>query len=187
MERFTPNGIVTLTTDFGTQDGYVGAVKGVIFSRFPEARVVDLTHDIPGQDVRAGARALANACPFFPSGTVHLAVIDPGVGTSRAVIVVLHGGQLWVAPDNGVLSRAVPVDAPAWRVQREDLRMPKVSRTFHGRDIFAPAAAALAAGQLPPVEVGEPHRPLRLPEATLQRGPGYVRGEITAVDRFGNS
>ena len=186
MEHVPPNGIVTLTTDFGTLDGYVGAMKGVLLERFPDAQVVDLTHDIPAQDVHAGARALANACRFFPAGTVHVAVIDPGVGTGRAAIVVEHRAQIWVAPDNGVVSRAVPEGAPAWRIQREDLALAKVSRTFHGRDVFAPAAAALAAGRVGPSEVGEPLRPIRLPAPTLQRGPSYVRGEIVAVDRFGN-
>jgi hypothetical protein len=186
MDAFRPVGVVTLTTDFGTLDGYVGAMKGVILSRFPQARLVDITHDVPPQDVRAAARALAKSTPHFPVGCVHVAVVDPGVGTARAPLVVQHEGQLWVAPDNGVLSRVVPREATAWRIERPDLMLSDVSRTFHGRDVFAPAAAALAAGSVQPAEVGPRHTPMWLPPPELHRGLGVVRGEVVAVDRFGN-
>lgn len=186
MAGFEPNGLVTLTTDFGTFDGYVGAMKGVILSRFPTARVIDVTHDIPPQDVRAAARALQTAAPWFPEGTVHVAVVDPGVGTSRAAVVAVHGGSAWVAPDNGVLSQVVPEAASAWRVDRRDLMCAEVSRTFHGRDVFSPVAAVIASGEVAPEAVGAPHSLLRIPDPELHRGPGCLRGEVVAIDRFGN-
>lgn len=186
MPAFRPNGIITLTSDFGTLDGYVGAMKGVILQRFSGAKIVDLTHDVPAQDIRCAARALANSCPYFPSGTVHVAVVDPGVGTSRAPIVTLHDGQVWVVPDNGVISQVVPQGAPAWRIERTDLRLEKMSGTFHGRDLFAPTAAALASGRVAPDAVGMPHEPLRLRAPELHRGDRCVHGEVIAIDRFGN-
>ncbi len=183
---FEANGVVTLTTDFGTIDGYVGAMKGVILARFEQARVLDLSHDIAPQDIRTASHTLANACPYFPPGTVHVAVIDPGVGTRRAIIAALAYGQLFLAPDNGVLSNVIGCNSPAWRLERDDLNLPNVSRTFHGRDILAPTAAALAAGLLAPEELGPPHEPRRLPDPKVATGPGYVRGEVIAIDRFGN-
>lgn len=186
MAAFHPNGVLTLTTDFGTLDGYVGAMKGVILSRFPQARLIDITHDIPPQDVRAAARALQQSAPFFPPGCVHVAVVDPGVGTGRAAVVAQHEGRLWVAPDNGVLSRVVPRGTPAWRIERAELMRSEVSRTFHGRDVFAPAAALLAGGKAVPDEVGPAHDLIWLPEPELHRSHGGVRGEVVAIDRFGN-
>ena len=186
MSRFQPNGIVTLTTDFGTTDGYVGAMKGVILTRFPEARVVDLTHMIGAQDVRGAAQALANSCPLFPEGTVHVVVVDPEVGAARAALVAEHDGQVWVAPDNGVVTEVVPETADAWRIERRDLMRDKVSRTFHGRDIFAPVAAALAAGRVAPDDVGPLHVMVRLPRPRTRRGVNRIRGEVLSVDRFGN-
>lgn len=186
MAAFRPNGVLTLTTDFGTLDGYVGAMKGVILSRFPKALIVDITHDVPPQDVRAAARALEKSAPFFPPGCVHVVVVDPGVGTGRAAVVAEHDGRAWVAPDNGVLSRVVPRGTPAWRIERADLMRSGISRTFHGRDVFAPAAAMLALGRVVPEEVGPPHELVWHPEPELHRGLGVVRGEVVAIDRFGN-
>ena len=140
--------LVTLLSDFGTRDGYVGAMKGVILSRAPRARVVDLTHDIAPQDVRAGARALRQAVPWFPSGTIHVAVVDPGVGTSRRPLLVRSQGQLLVGPDNGLLSLAAATDAEAWVLDRPELFLDELSATFHGRDVFASVAGHLAAGRL---------------------------------------
>src|SRR5688500_3961072 len=114
--------IVTLTTDFGTQDGYVGAMKGVIASSAPGVRIVDITHDVPPQDVAAAAFALAQAAPFFPAGTVHVAVVDPGVGGGRRGVVVDDGRQRYVGPDNGIFALAVPVVLGAWEITAPGFR-----------------------------------------------------------------
>jgi hypothetical protein len=172
--------IVTLLTDFGTVDGYVAELKGVLLSLVPDLRVVDLTHDIPPGDIRAGAYALGRAWRSFPGGTVHLAVVDPGVGTARRALAAEVGGQRFVAPDNGLLSRvfegrqfralAIAVSADA-------------APTFHGRDVFAPAAATLARGETLEAEVIAD--PVRLPAARLQRRGSQLLGEVVHVDRFG--
>ena len=136
--------IITLLTDFGTADGYVGEMKGVLLSRAPDAELVDITHDIPPQDVEHARLTLARVWRRFPPGTVHLVVVDPGVGSSRAALAVASDERFLVGPDNGVLSpallaagaRAVALPLP-----------PNASATFHGRDVFAPAAAALALGE----------------------------------------
>src|SRR5919202_2348199 len=135
--------LVTLLTDFGTADGYVAEMKGVILTRAPEAEVVDVTHDIPAQDVESGRLAVARYWRRFPEGTVHVAVVDPGVGSPRAALAVESDGRWLVGPDNGLLSPALLV-AGARAVA---LRVPAgASPTFHGRDVFAPAAAELALG-----------------------------------------
>jgi hypothetical protein len=138
---------VTLTTDFGTADGYVGAVKGVLATRAPAAIVVDVTHEIPRHDVAAGAFALATAAPWFPDGTIHVAIVDPGVGGAREAIV-LEGerGHRFVGPDNGVLALACPRPRAAHAIHAAAFRAADVAPTFHGRDVFAVAAAALAGG-----------------------------------------
>src|SRR5436853_5708874 len=132
--------IVTLTTDFGTSDPFVGIVKGVILRLAPAARIVDLTHAVPAQNVLAGAQLLASAARWFPKGTIHVAVVDPGVGTRRRAIAVETAEGWFVGPDNGLLSLAVPARS-ARRivdVSRSRHRLRPVSRTFHGRDVFAP-------------------------------------------------
>ena len=140
--------LITLLTDFGSRDTYVGVLKGVIASVCPEAAVVDLTHAVPPQDIRAGAFHLLVACPYFPAGSVHLAVVDPGVGTDRRVVAVEAGGHTFVGPDNGLLRWIVEwLAADSWRaVQLTEPRYwlapaSEVSHTFHGRDIMAPVAA----------------------------------------------
>src|SRR5215831_2133832 len=132
--------IVTFTTDFGFRDGYAGAMKGVVLVLAPEARLVDVTHGVPPLDVAAGAVALAQAAPFFPPGTIHVAVVDPGVGSSRAALVVESAGSLFVGPDNGVLSLAARRPRVIRRIEAALFRRDVVSPTFHGRDIFAPTA-----------------------------------------------
>lgn len=181
--------IITLITDFGTRDPYVAAVKGVLLSRCPEACVVDLSHEIAPHDVFEGALFLAQAAPWFPAGTVHLAVVDPGVGTGRRPLAARAGGRLFVLPDNGLLAfalRGLPLEeARVIDPERLPLDRP-VSATFHGRDLFAPAAAALACG-LPLAGIGAAAgalAPLQFPHP-LPRG-GEVLGEIVHVDRFGN-
>lgn len=179
---------ITLLTDFGTVDGYAAAMKGVIAAIAPDAALDDASHDIPPGDIHAAAWAIARYWRRYPEGTIHLAVIDPGVGGSRRAIAVRAGGRLFVAPDNGLLSR-VFLDAPPERIvalENPRYRAESVSNTFHGRDLFAPAAAHLAAGvpldDLGPV-VTDPVR-LRIPSFVVT--PDGIRGEVVHVDRFGN-
>ena len=143
MSAEDPRGIIALLTDFSTADSYVAEMKGVLLSALPGATLVDITHSIPPGDVRSAAHVLGRVRRRFPAGTVHLAVVDPGVGTERAALVVAAGGQFFVGPDNGLFT---PVLGEATEVI--DLPTPpQAAPTFHGRDLFAPAAAALAAGQ----------------------------------------
>jgi hypothetical protein len=177
--------IVTLLTDFGTADGYVAELKGVLVSQAPGVTLVDATHDVPAHDVESGRLALARYWRRFPPGTVHLAVVDPGVGGGRAALAVESDGRFLVGPDNGVLSpallaagaRAVALPVP-----------PRAAPTFHGRDVFAPAAARLATGE-PLDSLGAPaEEPIvrRTPEA--RRLPdGGIEGCVIAIDRFGNA
>ena len=183
--------IVTLTTDFGTRDPYAAAVKGVLLARCPGARVVDLTHEIAPRDIVEGALFLAQAAPWYPAGTVHLAVVDPGVGTGRRPLAAQAGGHLFVAPDNGllelVLRRLGPDGAEARVIDPARLAGGRpASATFHGRDVFAPAAAALACG-LPLDAIGPEAGPVAALGFPRPSGvAGEVRGEIVHVDRFGN-
>jgi hypothetical protein len=181
---------ITLTTDFGTRDAYVASMKGVILSACPEARVVDLTHDIPPQDVFEGALFLAEAAPLYPEGTIHCVVVDPGVGTSRLPIVVSAGRQLFVLPDNGLLTlyaREHPIEEA--RIITNPAFMRKtISATFHGRDMFAPAAAHLANGAAME-DAGDKLTTLTMLEVPPVRtnAEGVLEGTIMHVDRFGNS
>ncbi|HZO31454.1 MAG TPA: SAM-dependent chlorinase/fluorinase [Chloroflexota bacterium] len=191
-------------TDFGLADTYVGVVKAVILSIAPDAQVVDLTHDVPPQDVRAGAFALLTAVPYLPEDAVVLAVVDPGVGTGRRPIAVQAAGRTYVGPDNGLLSWAIRADLtpqpPLLRGEGEQAVVldrprfwrPTVSATFHGRDLFGPVAAHLARG-VPLAEVGSPCSEIQtLPFPAVRRtidDDGRVvtaQGEIVHVDRFGN-
>jgi S-adenosylmethionine hydrolase len=185
--RFTASGVVALTTDFGLVDPYVGIVHGVILAHAPRARVVDLCHGIPPQDVLRASYFLAHARRYFPPGTVHVAVVDPGVGSARRILVAHDGDAAFLAPDNGLLA---PVLSPAARVRELDaerfaLRAP--SRTFHGRDVFAPAAAAIAAG-LDPEDAGRGPRldfeRAEFPRARLGADGGEA--EVLFADRYGN-
>lgn len=180
-------GLITLTTDFGLRDPFVGIMKGVILSICPSARLVDLTHEVPPQDVLAGGLALESATPFFPPGTVHLAVVDPGVGSARRALAVRAGGHYFVGPDNGLFTFAL--EHAGWTavsVTAPEYRRSEVSRTFHGRDVFAPAAAYLAGGvpleRLGPV-VSDPGR-LHRPGCRLEGDD--LLGEVLDADRFGN-
>jgi hypothetical protein len=180
--------IVTLTTDFGTRDPFVGIMKGVILDVAPEARLVDLTHEVPAQDVVAGAHVLRSAVPWFPRGTIHLAVVDPGVGTRRRALLIETDGAWFVGPDNGLLSLAVPARAARriLDVSRSPVRLQPTSRTFHGRDLFAPVAAALASG-VAPDQLGRAVRSMhRLAAPKVRRRGRTLHGEVLWVDRFGN-
>lgn len=177
--------LVTLLTDFGTADGYVGELKGVIKSQAPEAEIVDIAHDLTPQDVESARLAVARYWRRFPAGTVHVVVVDPGVGTSRAAIAVSSAERYLVGPDNGVLSPALLSPGASSVV----LEVPvTASATFHGRDVFAPAAAALLRG-VPLSDIGDPFpSPLvrRTPEPR-RRHDGGLDGEIITIDRFGNA
>src|SRR5712691_5770640 len=145
------NGIITLTTDFGTRDAYVGVMKGVVLGICPAARLIDLSHEVPPQAVRLGALLLRSAVEYFPSGTVHLAVVDPGVGGARQPVLAVTERALLVGPDNGLLAPAAALLGvrAVHRLEREAFFRQPVSQTFHGRDVFAPVAAHLAGGATP--------------------------------------
>jgi S-adenosylmethionine hydrolase len=179
--------LITLTSDFGLQDYYVGAMRGVLLRLAPEARLVDLSHCIPPQDLLEGAWVLRHAATEFPPGTIHLAVVDPGVGSARRPLVVAGGGYLWVGPDNGVFSFVFQTAGwQAYQIAHPDLRLPRLSATFHGRDLFAPTAARLATG-FPAEQVGPPVTdPVRLEEAAPRREGAELVGQVIHVDRFGN-
>ena len=178
--------IVTLSSDFGTADGYVGAMKGVIMSGAAGARVVDITHEIQAGDVRGGALALEAAAPFFPSGTIHVVVVDPGVGTRRRALAVEAADAVFIGPDNGVLSLAAKGPRRVYVLDRSERHRATVSATFHGRDVFAPIAALLADGARLR-DLGTPAASmmdleLPLPSVSKQE----VTGRIIHCDRFGN-
>lgn len=183
-----PAAVITLTTDFGTQDAFVGIMKGVILRAAPSARIVDLTHGIPPQNVVAGAYALASAIRFFPPGTIHVAVVDPGVGTRRRALAVESEDGWLIGPDNGLLSLAAPARSVRriLDVSQSRVRLRPVSRTFHGRDLFAPVAAALAAGA-DPTRLGRPtHTMERLHTRNARRRGSALVGEVLFADGFGN-
>ncbi|MCI0587511.1 MAG: SAM-dependent chlorinase/fluorinase [Planctomycetes bacterium] len=182
--------LVTLTTDFGSRDGFVGVMKGVILGIAPDARIVDLSHEVAPQSVREAAFLLQAAWPYFPGGTVHVVVVDPGVGSDRAILAARRRGQVFLAPDNGALTGVLEADGEAVeirRLQAARFALPKVCATFHGRDVFAPAAAHLLRGfpfeDAGPLLPGWRRLPLPKSEATSE---GAIRGEVVLVDRFGN-
>jgi S-adenosylmethionine hydrolase len=181
--------IITLTTDFGLTDWFVGTMKGVILCVEPSAQIVDITHDIRAGDIQAGAFALAAACRFFPKHTVHVAVIDPGVGSERKAIAVRTSDYFFVGPDNGVLSLALAHEniKAVHRITNDRLFRRPVSNTFHGRDVFAPVAAHLSKGlhirSLGPAAKNF----VQLSRPGLRRRAESISGEIVYIDRFGNA
>ncbi len=191
--------IITLLTDFGTRDHYVATLKGVILGLNPEVVLVDLSHEVEPQDITAGAFVLAEAAPYFPPGTIHLAVVDPGVGTSRRGLAARCREQYWVGPDNGLFHFVFagllqPPQTPGLHgpectivsLESPSFFRPQISATFHGRDIFAPVAAHLSLG----VELGQlgpilrTPVPLPVPEPVFD--PEVARGQVIYIDRFGN-
>ena len=181
---------IALLTDFGQQDIYVGVMKAVMRGICPSVEFIDLTHAIPPQSVRGGAIALRNSYSYFPAETIFLVIVDPGVGSARRPVAVHAGAYTFVAPDNGVLSytlaeiggkqTAVVLENPSYR--RQD-----VSATFHGRDVFAPAAAYLARGEVTLHQLGRIiHELAELPTPTLQVEGKHISGEVTHIDHFGN-
>lgn len=180
---------ITLLTDFGTADYYVAAMRGVLLSRSPHVPVVDITHDVPPQDIHAAAFTLLAAYRVFPDGVIHTVVVDPGVGSARRPIIVTAAGQMFVGPDNGVFSYIYDrePDARVFHVTNDRVFRHPVSTTFHGRDVFAPVAAALSVG-VPPADLGiEIGDAVRLEPLRVERTDGgSLRGRIIHVDRFGN-
>lgn len=177
---------IAILTDFGTTDIYVGVMKGVILNIAPNAPIVDITHAVRPQDVQQGAFLLMNSYHYFPAGTVFLGVVDPGVGSARQPIAVEAGGYRFVAPDNGLLSWALRGEARVVALENPAYRLSGVSSSFHGRDIFAPAAAYLAKGT-PLEQLGSALDTLvTLPVPTLRVDGRQIEGEVLDIDHFGN-
>ena len=180
--------VITLTTDFGLQDAFAGVMKGVIAGINPQVQVIDLTHGIPAQDVLAGALTLRHSAAYFPRGTIHVAVVDPGVGTARRPLLIECEGSYFIGPDNGLLSLALENKNPGHIVQLSNpaYHLQPTSATFHGRDIFAPAAAHLSRGVSVSAfgEALETFDRLTLPKVT--RTANEIHGEIIYADNFGN-
>ncbi|MCB2226595.1 MAG: SAM-dependent chlorinase/fluorinase [Desulfarculaceae bacterium] len=179
--------IITMTSDFGP-GVFVGLMKGVILGVCPEARLVDLEHDIAPQDVAAGALALEQAIGVFPSGTVHLAVVDPGVGGERRAMAIEAAGCLWVGPDNGLFSAVLNADPEArcYQISDQSIFRQPVSATFHGRDVFAPAAAHLAKGRAASSLGPAISDPMRLDWPQPRQEGHALVGAVLMADRFGN-
>ncbi len=183
-----PKPILTLTTDFGLTDHYVGAMKGVILGICPDARIVDISHEVGAYEIGEGAYVIAQAYRCFPKKTVHVVVVDPGVGTARRPIVMEAAGQYFVAPDNGALSMIYAREKHKIRLISNDRYFRKpVSHTFHGRDIFSPVAAHIAAGVLPS-RMGKAIDDYLRPafQTPVRTGKHSWNGHILKVDRFGN-
>ena len=182
--------LITLLTDFGLQDEYVGVMKGVILGINPQARIVDLCHNVPPGDVRRAGWLLRWSWRYFPKGTIHVVVVDPGVGSQRKILCLALGGHLFLAPDNGALSYVWSgVSSPRiFEVSNRCYALKPVSRTFQGRDLFAPAAAHLSRGLAPGRLGGRVGRPVRLavPEAEWD-GSRRLRGQVIHLDHFGNA
>lgn len=181
--------VISLLTDFGLADPFVGLVHGVIASIAPHARVIDLCHGIPPQAIDLAGFVLGSAVPYFPTGTIHVAVVDPTVGTERAIVAAEANGQIFLAPDNGlltVLHDRLGGFVKQVAVTNESYWLPRTSRTFHGRDIFAPVAAHLANGT--PLSALGPMLPaiVRRPFPVVETLPDGLRGVVFYVDRYGN-
>jgi S-adenosyl-L-methionine hydrolase (adenosine-forming) len=180
--------VVTLTSDFGLKDPYVGEMKGVILGIAPNTVIVDVTHGVEKFNVRMGAFMLASATPYFPTGTIHIAVVDPSVGTSRRPIVVRTEHNFFIGPDNGLLTLAAEAEdiKSIYEITTRRLMLFHVSNTFHGRDVFAPIAAHLANG-VPLEEVGRPVTEIVKPDfAKVTHTKEAVTGEVLHIDDFGN-
>jgi hypothetical protein len=190
MNDWQPSGVITITTDFGHKGPFAAVMKGVILKRFREASVVDLAHDIPAHWPPEAGFWIHRAYQYFPSGTVHVAIVDPGVGTDRDILLVEHDGHIFLAPDNGLLAPLLEDADKIYKLDSASLQglgLDAPSLTFHGRDIFAPLAAEFAAGRLRPADVGHETADwtpgwLEEPEVTSDR----VSGVVVTVDTFGN-
>jgi len=181
--------MITLTTDFGLNDPYIAQMKGAIYTLNPNAKIVDITHGVDKFNIYMGAFMLASVAPYFPAGTVHVAIVDPGVGTERRAIVVQTQQAFFVGPDNGLLMLAAQQQGikHVYELSNSKFRLPKVSSTFHGRDIFAPAAAHIDKG-ISVAEFGsEITHPLTPKFASIRNINGTITGQILYVDSFGNT
>ena len=182
------NPLITFTTDFGTSDHFVATMKAVVLGIAPQARIIDITHEVTAFEVVEAAYTLAQAYPYFPKKTIHVVVVDPGVGSTRRPILAEMGGHFFVAPDNGALSLVFSREkAKVRHITNEKFMLHPVSRTFHGRDVFSPVAAHLAAG-VPPAKFGkliEDHLRLTLDKPN-RSGKRSWTGTVLKVDRFGN-
>lgn len=182
------NSIITLTTDFGTRDGFVGQMKGVIMGINPQAQLIDITHDIEPFQVLEGALVLKGASRYFPEGTVHLGVVDPGVGGTRRGLALRCRDRFFVGPDNGLFSLIIS-SAPQWdarEILNPDFMLSRPHPTFHGRDVFAPAAAHLSSGMSFDILGPRITDPVILPIPKPDRVGQGIDGEVIYVDRFGN-
>ncbi len=180
--------LITLTTDFGYKDPFVGTMKGVIFGINPKVQVIDLCHGIPAQDLTAGALALCSSVRFFPQGTIHVAVVDPGVGTSRKPLLIESEGSFFIGPDNGIFSPTLKGRETGCVIElcNDRYHLKPTSSNFHGRDIFAPAAAHLSLG-IPPENLGKKARgfeSLDWPQAA--KTDNFIEGQVLYIDGFGN-
>jgi S-adenosylmethionine hydrolase len=183
-----PRSTITLTSDFGLKDSYVAEMKAVILSINPEATIVDITHEIKKFDVRMGAFVLASAVPYFPKGAVHVAVVDPGVGTRRRALLVQTPQDFLIGPDNGILALAARRQGvkSVHEITNRKFMLPSISSTFHGRDLFAPAAAHLTNGT-PPAKLGPRIRKIVSPQfSKIVKKKDSLVGEVIHVDGFGN-
>jgi len=183
-----PTKIITLTTDFGLKDPYAAEMKAVILSISPKTKTVDITHKIEKFNIRMGAYTLAAACPYFPKGTIHVAVIDPSVGTKRKAILIQTRNSYFIGPDNGVLVLAAKSQGikHIYRIENPKFMLSRISNTFHGRDVFAPAAAHLANGILPSDFGTEIHKIVIPKFAKITKTKTTLTGEIIHIDGFGN-
>jgi len=187
-----PSGVITITTDFGHKGPFAAVMKGVILSHFPDARIIDLAHDIPAQWPPEAGFWVSRSYAWFPEGTVHLAIVDPGVGTERDILLAECAGHAFMAPDNGLLAQLLEsnADAQVFKLDQgklPSLNLPTPSATFHGRDIFAPIAAELAAGRISISDIATPTRdwtPGWIDEPEVARDK--VTGIIVTIDTFGN-
>lgn len=186
-QRWQPNGLTTWTTDFGVDGAFVGTMKGVFVSAFPEGRWLDLTHGIPAQDTRAAGLEMRHAYGYFPVGSLHVGIVDPGVGTARRILVAEKAGHAFLAPDNGLLGGILEAEDPVWAPDSGLWELPDACATFHGRDVFAPMAAALASGRMTLQDADrclDWDRGVQVQPQLLDSGVHEL--QILMVDHFGN-
>lgn len=180
--------VITLLTDFGPRDPYVGMMKGVILSINPKVSLIDISHEVRAGSIAEAARILQEICPFFPEKTIHLVVVDPGVGSERRPIVANAANQFFVGPDNGLFWPVIAnhEDAKAFHLNRQEFFLSRVSKTFHGRDIFAPVAAHLSLGVDPSLMGSPVEDPVQANLSRPLRQGDFLIGQVVRVDRFGN-